>query len=242
MNYINIPLAFKLFDAQIVPKVLFGAHIWGVGAKDSIERIQTSFIKKMFWLPPHTAGYILRLEFKRYQIKVNIFKRVIRFWTKIVRLPEDRLIKLCLLDVMKQTDTPRVVTWIRDLTSMFKSIGMSLKLAFSLALQNKLKVAQLVKLYGSTLYNEDLCRLRDTHSYAGLSNLYPLAHYNSFLLQPININFKRIALRIRLECNIIYVNDVKIEIDPANACKWCDFDESEDWAHALSRCRFLESI
>jgi len=41
-----------------------------------------------------------------------------------------------------------------------------------------------------------------------------------------------LALRLRLECHIFYVNYVKILIDPItrNCCKWCNIDEVEDWA------------
>ena len=39
MHFANIALAFKLFDLQLLPKVLYAAHIWGIGCLDTIERI-----------------------------------------------------------------------------------------------------------------------------------------------------------------------------------------------------------
>jgi len=187
MNYSNIPMAFKLFDAQIVPKVLYGAHMWSAGAGETIERIQTTFIKKLFSLPPQTAGYILRLELMRYQVKVKIFARILRFWNKIVKLPDDRLIKICLVEAMTQVDSPREVSWFKDLSLLFREVGLSVTLAYSLAQLNKLNLPHLIKLYGSILYNKDLYRLKNTHTYGGLNALYPPTHYSSFLLNQLNI-------------------------------------------------------
>src|SRR5258705_3044291 len=57
MKFSNLKLAFALFDRQILPKLLYGVHVWGIGNSDLLERIQTTFIKKMLSLPPNTGGY-----------------------------------------------------------------------------------------------------------------------------------------------------------------------------------------
>ena len=75
-----------------------------------------------------------------------------------------------------------------------------------------------------------------------LQMIYALNVWNNYLFREMNIKYKRVLLRLRLEAWIVYIKGKKIEIDPSNYCKWCEAEEFEDWAHVLYRCGYLNSL
>ena len=138
MKFSDINLAFKLFDQQILPKLLYGVPVWGIGRFELLERLQTTFIKKMMSLPNHTAGYILRLEFGRYQIQMKAFKRTMGFWAKLIRMDNDRLPKICLNDELYKREATLDNTWVKQCwESRLTMIGLSLPFSINLILKNQ---------------------------------------------------------------------------------------------------------
>ena len=91
-----------------------------------IERIQNVFIKKIMGLPPRTAGYILRLELNRQHVQVKVFKRLLRFWVKVVNLADSRLPKMLLLDALRAYKKNSLGPWLNVFERNLNSIGLSL--------------------------------------------------------------------------------------------------------------------
>ena len=206
-----------------------------------IERIQTTFIKKMMFLPPQTAGYAIRLEFSRGQIQSNIFRRSIKFWSKVIQLDNKRLSKLCLLDAL-QHQTKNNYPWLQDFENRLKTIGQSINVAYTEALNNQLNGDYWSKLYNEQLKRDDVIKLGNTHTYGGLKLMYCENDSNNYLYRQTNIKLKRILLRLRFETSTIYINENKMTIDQVDSCKWCNTEENEDWAHVLFRCEYLNQI
>ncbi len=240
MKFANLNLAFKLFDLQILPKLLYGSHIWGMDNAEIIERVQTTFIKKMMYLPSQTAGYALRLEFNRYPIQVKIFKRAIKFWSKVVKMDSKRLTCICLNEAL-QKHTIRLNPWLKDFETRLHTIGLSLVMAYNEAFNNQIDCNQWIMKYRDQLKRDDIQRMKNTHTYNGLQyNNYDIN--SDYLFNQGNIKLKRMILRLRLESKNIYIGDNKLVIDPINPCQWCNSDEVEDWSHVFYRCEYLKDI
>src|SRR5258705_9459259 len=167
-----------------------------------MERIQTSFIKKMTCLAPQTAGYVIRLEFGRGQIQANIFKRALRFWSKMAQLNNKRLPKICILDALKHYDSSPKHSWLFDMETRFRSVGISLTLAYSLASNNQLDENYFMMKYRDQLYRDDLLKLKMTHTYGSLKQLYSEDYRSDYLYRQLNIKLKRTLLRLRIESKI----------------------------------------
>ncbi|KAF5281755.1 hypothetical protein FQR65_LT14550 [Abscondita terminalis] len=58
------------------------------------EKIQLKFFKILLHLPMNTPDYYIRLETGQTHIAINIWKRVLLFWQRIVNLPDTRYTKL----------------------------------------------------------------------------------------------------------------------------------------------------
>src|SRR5258705_4491365 len=110
------------------------------------------------------------------------------------------------------------------MAALFNSVGISLPLAYTMALQKQINLPYLVKNYVNLLHNEDLIKLRNTHNYPGVQKLYLQARTNNIIYQKLSMHFKRLAVRLRMEFPIIYIWEEKITIDPSSSCKWCNMD------------------
>ena len=242
MKFGNLRLAFKLFDLQILPKTLYGIHVWGMDNTGEVERVQNTFIKKMMYLPPQTAGYALRLEFSRDQIQTKIFKRALKFWMKMANMDDKRLTKICLLEALKLFDKNKANTWLLEFEKRLHTIGQSLSSAYFEAANNQVNYVSWTRKYTEQLKREDGQRMLQTHTYNGLQFTNYDYDNDIYLFRQSNIKLKRLVLRLRLETNSIYINDSKLTIDPTNSCTWCNEEEHEDWAHLFFRCVYLSEI
>jgi len=41
---------------------LYASEIWGLNESEQVEKIQSTFIRKLLHLPANTPGYLLRME------------------------------------------------------------------------------------------------------------------------------------------------------------------------------------
>ena len=80
-------LALKIFNAQIVPILLYGSEVWGPCMdydygnwdKTKIERTQTLFLKRLLGLSYSTTNNMVRGEVGARPLIVQIIKRVISY-------------------------------------------------------------------------------------------------------------------------------------------------------------------
>src|SRR5258705_8906807 len=115
-------------------------------------------------------------------------------------------------------------------------------MSISLITQHQWNTDKLLVQFEEQLRRNDLLRLQNTRTYGGLKQVYALEQNNNYLFREMNIKFKKVLFRIRMETNILYIEDKKIMIDPNNDCTWCNAMEQENWAHVLFNCDYLKTI
>ena len=109
----NAPLFLRLFDSLLKPIILYGSEIWGVckplktnkngdfdtqncssGIK-SVDKFVNKFYKSLLGVPTHTSTVGIHMELGRLPIKLNIIKAMLKFWFRLVTLPQNRLVSQC---------------------------------------------------------------------------------------------------------------------------------------------------
>ena len=84
----NLSLPFDvqidLFDKMIKPILLNGSELWGVGNVDIIEKVQLKFFKQIFHLKNATPSYMIYGELGITPFYVEIQKRIVSFWCKLI--------------------------------------------------------------------------------------------------------------------------------------------------------------
>ena len=80
---LDIDTMLHLFDAMVVPILLYGSEVWGFSKTDIIERMQLRFCKILLKLNKNTPNLMIYGELGRYPLKVKIKTRMVTFWHKL---------------------------------------------------------------------------------------------------------------------------------------------------------------
>ena len=74
-----------IFRALAESCTLYCVSVWGHGNEDEIEKMQTGFYKRLYFLPTRTPSYIVRLEFGSAHLRGNVLDRKIRLLYRLLR-------------------------------------------------------------------------------------------------------------------------------------------------------------
>lgn len=96
-------VAFELFDKMVLPIISYGAEVWGTQQYKAIEDIQTFYCKKILGLPTHTSNLATLGDCGRFPIHVHCAKKCIKYWLKILNMPNTRYVKCC-YNMLKRLD------------------------------------------------------------------------------------------------------------------------------------------
>ena len=83
-----IPAALRVFNAKVVNQVLYGSQIWLSAFNIDVERIQSSFLYKIFGLPHCVSYAALCLEAGQYRLQFLLWIRFFKFWFRVCYLAE----------------------------------------------------------------------------------------------------------------------------------------------------------
>ena len=114
--------AFKLFDSMVKPVACYGAEIWGYNYSDEIERIQTKFCKYYIGLRQNTNDDFALGECGRLPLAVNYMTQAIKYWLKLLYMPNHRYPRQCYLMLKSLTDTGKI-TWATHIKSLLFEFG-----------------------------------------------------------------------------------------------------------------------
>ena len=81
-----------MFDAQIQPILGYGAEVWGlISNLDVIERVHTFALKRFLNVSIRTPNALVYGELGRFPLYINMYIRTIKYWLRILKMPEYRL-------------------------------------------------------------------------------------------------------------------------------------------------------
>ena len=93
LNSIDCNLYWKMFDSQIEPLLTYAAEVWGLAVNSHMEKVHTYAIKRFLAVPIHSSNTVLYGETGRYPLYIRTFVKSIKYWLKLLRLPQSRLCK-----------------------------------------------------------------------------------------------------------------------------------------------------
>lgn len=80
---------FKLFDAQVLPILSYGAEIWGYEKYDQLERVHLFACKRFLHVVDKTPNDVVYGELGRYPLWVTTVTRLIKYWLRLLRQPDN---------------------------------------------------------------------------------------------------------------------------------------------------------
>lgn len=101
---------FKLFDAQVVPILLYASEIWGTNENDEIEKVHLFACKRLLNVGIRTPNQMVYGELGRFPLFVLASTRCVSFWLRLCELPENRYSKMA-YNMLRGLDERGKETW-----------------------------------------------------------------------------------------------------------------------------------
>ena len=234
---LNILSYFKIFDAKIYPIISYGAEIWGLSHLQDIERVQLQACKKFLGVKDSTMNVMVYGECGRYPVSLFTNIKVIKYWLKLLNMPQYRLPKKC-YNMLMLYDKNGHTNWVTSIRKFLFSKG------FGYVWDN-----QYVDSNDSFIF-ELTRRLKDIYIQEWFENMSlssKCLYYRMFkctleqetYLSVVNVKKFRIALsRFRCSSHDLYIESGRFRaIDrEKRICKLCDQSVIEDEYHFLLIC------
>ena len=81
----DIKTKLSLFDAMVVPILLYCSEVWGIYNFTDVDKIHIRFCKNILGVKQQTPNACIYGELGRYPLSVIAKERSIKFWTKIMK-------------------------------------------------------------------------------------------------------------------------------------------------------------
>ena len=93
----NTKIFFQFFDSQVKPMLLYASEIWGICKISNIEAAHLFAIKRLLSVSDKSPNHMVYGETGRYPLYIDSTLSSIRYWFKLLKMPESRYPKQCLL-------------------------------------------------------------------------------------------------------------------------------------------------
>lgn len=115
LGNLDTNIFYQLFDCQIKPMLLYGSEIWGGFVSNITESAHLFALKRLLSVSDKTPNTLVYGETGRYSLVIDAQMSTIKYWLKIIKLPESRLPKQILLLLhrsLEQIDRLGKVNWL----------------------------------------------------------------------------------------------------------------------------------
>ena len=117
-----VNVAIELFDKQILPILIYGSEIWGYEFSQALKNVQTSFLKKLIGVNKSTSNCAVLGECGRLPLAVYYMTNCIKYWIKLIKMPDARYPKAC-YNMLKAYGDRGKVTWTTHIRALLAKYG-----------------------------------------------------------------------------------------------------------------------
>lgn len=238
----------QLFQSMVTSVAFFSIQVWGLRYLNDLKKIQNTFYKQLFCLPKCTPEYALRIEIATSHLSVLIFKLILNWVERILKMEDNRLPKIAYkrLKALNPGETKKFkFNWTCQLGSIFEEFGEG-EAWETLSLETLLKFkSRWITLYESHLKQEDFLRAQ---SYSSLC-LYPYLEMKNephFLINKrVPLNDYRLFIQLKLfnkyQLRLVW-NKKFYYLKRNEHCDFCMeiFNEKNYILHILIECRKIK--
>ncbi len=234
MLCLDIDTQVHLFDAIIVPILLYGCEIWGFTNMTGIERIQTRFCKMLLKVKKSTPNVMIQGELGLYPLHIKVKTRMVAFWAKLVTGVHDKYIYQlynCILQLQcsKWVCTIQSILDNCGLSWVWLSQGENVNVVWLKKTVEQSNKDQFLQEWHHTLSNSNKCV-----NYRNFKNKFQFENYLVALPLKWRINMAKFRCRS---------NKLPIEegIFNKTSCMKCDLKEIGDEFHYIFKCPSLQN-
>ena len=130
--YINIHTLLRLpindslalFDKMVLPILLYGSQIWGHSDCKAVERVHLKFCKRLLGVGSTASDVAVLGEIGRSPLAIHFKMRCIKYWVKLLKLPDQRMPKACYKTLTNLDEDERKI-WANDVKLLIQTYGFN---------------------------------------------------------------------------------------------------------------------
>ena len=106
----NFKVRMQLFQALVVPTLLYGSEVYGFQQYEEVEKIQRKYLRWTLGLPPWSRSMKTMAECRRFPLFFMTARRAMAYEERIEEMPCE-ILRVCYRESLKEghRDTPRAV-------------------------------------------------------------------------------------------------------------------------------------
>ena len=113
---------FRIFDTKVKPILLYGSEIWGFQRYEVIEKVHIKVCKLVLGVGRDVKNDIALGECGRFPIYIDCYVRVIKYWSRLLSMPNQRYPKQC-YNMLKMHDKSGRRNWVTKVRTLLCSHG-----------------------------------------------------------------------------------------------------------------------
>ena len=241
---LSVDMLFKIFDTKILPILTYGAEIWSSHRGSDVEKVHHDFCKYVLKVSKLTPNVLVRGELGRYTIDTIRTEILIKYWLKLLQMPNERLPKICYNLQCKWLEAkPRTNCWAKDVKDTLLAQGFG----YAWYNQGVGNIALFLRNFKERNRDIDIsCLFNDIHNMDRLRT-YKILKTNfgcERYLKEISISsYKQVLVKFRgglldLRANSGRFENISLEYRTCNLCNM----EVETEYHFLFICSHYHSL
>ena len=114
----------SIFDKLIHPVLNYSCEVWGFIQATAIERVHLKFCKQLLGVKQSCQNDFVYGELGRFPLIVHRHYRIVKYWLKILKLPDRKYVKLCYKMLLYDADiNPNKKNWAISVRELLFHLG-----------------------------------------------------------------------------------------------------------------------
>ena len=122
LHTLNTSVYFKLFDAQVLPSLLYGSELWGLSKRHTIEKAHLFACKRILNVDSRSPNTLCYGELGRFPVYICAVIRAVKYWLRLCKMSTDRLPKQAYL-MMLSGNTLGQRNWVQLIRTTLSRFG-----------------------------------------------------------------------------------------------------------------------
>lgn len=193
-----------------------------------------------------TSSSYIRLETGSLHLKALVFKRTVKYWLKLVELPDDHLQKHCynrLVQLIENKSIP--FNWLAQLKQNLLTIGAWDDRYLCDSSLIKSNFNNIIEKYSNHCFSKDIDNILNSKYNTYFRDISSLGSSSEVYLDKNKVSYIRLFSQIRLASSkmpILYVNKQRTIFSPNKPCPTCIGQSSDDLEHFFVSCPFYVTL
>ena len=236
----------QLFDSFVTPILEYACEVWTDGSyKEVLERIQLRYLKMLIGVNSNTCNQAVYAETGRYPIYIRHTGRIVKYYCRLTRLSEHKIVKQVFLRLKHMADLG-YNTWAFKVKQIF--VSHNLVDAFNqdyVTLQDEGKIVkQIVGNLKCNFEKKCLSQLHQFSSLGVLANVKVAFSMSLYLVKVRDFKLRKAIAKLRLSNHALPIQKGRytkpITARENRLCRLCNYEVIGDEFHFIFICPYFD--